>query len=114
MAEQTFTDSNFKSAVLDKSMPVVVDFWAPWCGPCRIISPIIEQLARDYRGKVVFGKVNIDENPMVARSLGIESIPTMVIFKNGKAVDIIVGAMPKSQIETKLHQQLVSGNNMYR
>ncbi|HEX5978091.1 MAG TPA: thioredoxin [Nitrososphaeraceae archaeon] len=107
------TDSNFKKEI-SKYPLLLVDFWAPWCGPCRIISPIIEQLARDFAEKVVFGKVNIDENQMIARSLGIESIPTMVIFKNGKAVDIIVGAMPKSQIETKLHQQLVSGNNMYR
>ena len=75
-----------------------------------MISPIIEQLAREYTGKVVFGKVNIDENQMIARSFGIESIPTMIIFKNGKAEDIIVGAIPKSQIETKLHQQLASSN----
>ena len=109
----TLTDSNFKTEV-SKYPILLIDFWAPWCGPCRTISPIIEQMAREYTGKVVFGKVNIDENQMIARSLGIESIPTMVIFKNGKAVDIIVGAMPKSQIETKLHQQLVSGNNMYR
>jgi thioredoxin 1 len=111
------TDSNFKKEI-SKYPLLLIDFWAPWCGPCRIISPIIEQLARDYTGKVVFGKVNIDENQMIARSFGIESIPTMIIFKNGKAEDIIVGAIPKSQIETKLHQQLASSNNnsnnMYR
>src|SRR5918996_1301859 len=110
------TDSNFKNE-LSKYPILLIDFWAPWCGPCKMISPIIEQLAREYTGKVVFGKVNIDENRMITQSFGIQSIPTMIIFKNGKAVDIVVGAIPKSQIETKLHQQLASSNNsnnMYR
>ena len=103
------TDSNFKNE-LSKYPILLIDFWAPWCGPCKMISPIIEQLAREYTGKVVFGKVNIDENRMITQSFGIQSIPTMIIFKNGKAVDIIVGAIPKVQLETRLHQQvLVSG-----
>src|ERR671921_3032627 len=100
------TDSNFKKEI-SKYPLLLVDFWAPWCGPCRIISPIIEQLAREYTGKVVFGKVNIDENRMITQSFGIQSIPTMIIFKNGKAVDIVVGAIPKAQLETRLHQQLL-------
>jgi thioredoxin 1 len=103
----TLTDSNFKTEV-SKYPILLIDFWAPWCGPCRMISPIIEQMAREYTGKVVFGKVNIDENQIIAQSFGIQSIPTMIIFKNGKAVDIIVGAIPKSQIESRLHQQVIS------
>ena len=102
----TLTDSNFKNEV-SKYPILLIDFWAPWCGPCRMISPMIEQLAREYTGKVVFGKVNIDENRMITQSFGIQSIPTMIIFKNGKAVDIIVGAIPKAQLETRLHQQLL-------
>lgn len=105
----TLTNSNFKNEV-SKYPILLIDFWAPWCGPCRMISPMIEQLAREYTGKVVFGKVNIDENRMITQSFGIQSIPTMIIFKNGKAVDIIVGAIPKVQLEIRLHQQvLVSG-----
>ena len=102
----TLTDSNFKNEV-SKYPILLIDFWAPWCGPCKMISPIIEQLAREYTGKVVFGKVNIDENRMITQSFGIQSIPTMIIFKNGKAVDIVVGAIPKAQLETRLHQQLL-------
>jgi thioredoxin 1 len=100
------TDSNFKNE-LSRYPILLIDFWAPWCGPCKMISPIIEQLAREYTGKVVFGKVNIDENRMITQSFGIQSIPTMIIFKNGKAVDIVVGAIPKVQLETRLHQQLL-------
>jgi len=106
------TDSNFKGEVA-KYPVMLVDFWAPWCGPCRMVSPIIEQLAREYSGKVAFGKVNVDENQMIAGSFGIQSIPTMMIFKNGKAVDVMIGALPKAQIEMKLRQQL-SNNSIYR
>lgn len=105
------TDSNFKSEVA-KYPVVLVDFWAPWCGPCRIVSPIIEQLAREYSGKVAFGKVNVDENQTVSASYGIQSIPTIMIFKNGKAVDVMIGALPKAQLEMKIKQQL-SGNSIY-
>ena len=105
----TLTDSNFKNEV-SKYPILLIDFWAPWCGPCRMISPMIEQLAREYTGKVVFGKVNIDENRMITQSFGIQSIPTMMIFKNGKAVDIIVGAIPKAQLETRLYRQVISLN----
>ena len=105
------TDSNFKIEIA-KYPIMLVDFWAPWCGPCRIVSPIIEQLAREYSGKVAFGKVNVDENQMISASFGIQSIPTMMMFKNGKAVDVMVGALPKAQIEMKLKQQL-SSNSIY-
>ena len=104
------TDSNFASEVT-KYPIMLVDFWAPWCGPCRMVSPIIEQLSREYSGKVAFGKVNVDENQRIAASFGIQSIPTLMIFKGSKAVDVIIGAMPKAQIEMKLKQQLLSNND---
>jgi thioredoxin 1 len=108
------TDSNFTSEVA-KYPVMLVDFWAPWCGPCRMVSPIIEQLSREYSGRVAFGKVNVDENQRIAASFGIQSIPTMMIFKGSKAVDVIIGAMPKAQIEMKLKQQLLSNNDsIYR
>src|SRR5919202_1773570 len=104
------TDSNFASEVRKYPL-MVVDFWAPWCGLCRMVSPIIEQLAREYSGMVAFGKVNVDENQRIAASFGIQSIPTLMIFKFDKAVDVIIGAMPKAQIEMKLKQQLMSKND---
>ena len=108
------TDSNFASEVTRYPI-MLVDFWAPWCGPCRMVSPIIEQLSREYSGRVAFGKVNVDENQRIAASFGIQSIPTLMIFKDSKAVDVIIGAMPKAQIEMKLKQQLLSNNNsIYR
>jgi thioredoxin 1 len=108
------TDSNFTSEI-SKYPIMLVDFWAPWCGPCRMVSPIIEQLSREYSGKVAFGKVNVDENQRIAASFGIQSIPTLMIFKGSKAVDVIIGAMPKAQIEMKLKQQLSSNNDsIYR
>ncbi|HEX6253636.1 MAG TPA: thioredoxin [Nitrososphaera sp.] len=108
------TDSNFASEVT-KYPIMLVDFWAPWCGPCRMVSPIVEQLSREYSGRVAFGKVNVDENQRIAASFGIQSIPTLMIFKGSKAVDVIIGAMPKAQIEMKLKQQLSSKNDsIYR
>jgi thioredoxin 1 len=108
------TDSNFTSEI-SKYPIMLVDFWAPWCGPCRMVSPIIEQLSREYSGKVAFGKVNVDENQRIAASFGIQSIPTLMIFKGSKAVDVIIGAMPKAQIEMKLKQQLSSNSDsIYR
>jgi thioredoxin 1 len=101
------TDSNFRPEITKYPL-MLVDFWAPWCGPCRMVSPIIEQLAREYAGRVAFGKVNVDESPMTSSSFGIKSIPTMMLFKKGKAVDIMIGALPKGQIEMKLKQQLSS------
>ena len=107
------TDSNFASEVRKYPL-MVVDFWAPWCGPCRMVSPIIEQLAREYSGRVAFGKVNVDENQRIAATFGIQSIPTLMIFKVGKAVDVMIGAMPKAQIEIKIKQQLSNnGDSIY-
>jgi thioredoxin 1 len=105
------TDSNFASEV-SKYPIMLVDFWAPWCGPCRMVSPMIEQLSREYSGKVAFGKVNVDENQRIAASFDIQSIPTLMIFKGGKTIDVMVGALPKAKIEMKLKQQLLSNNDL--
>ena len=97
------TDSNFE---LEKSKYdlLVVDFWAVWCGPCRMVSPIIEQLAEQYAGKIVFGKVNVDENPLLSQRFNIQSIPTLMILKKGEIIDTMIGALPKGQIENKIKQ----------
>jgi len=107
------TDHNFNSEVA-KYPVLLVDFWAPWCGPCRMVSPIIEQLAKEYSGKVAFGKVNVDDNQMVAGTFGVQSIPTLIMFKAGKPVDVMVGALPKAQIQMKLNHLLGSGDSIYR
>jgi thioredoxin 1 len=104
------TDMNFKDEV-SKYPLMLIDFWAPWCGPCRMVSPIIEELAGEYGAKVVFGKLNIDENRTVAKYFGIQSIPTMVIIKNSKVVDVIIGALPKAQIESRLKQHFSESDN---
>jgi thioredoxin 1 len=100
-APLTLNDSNFDGTI-KKSQLIVVDFWAPWCGPCRAVSPVIEQLATELAGKALFGKLNVDENPVVSSTFGIQSIPTIAIFKNGKMVDGFVGAASKSQISSKI------------
>jgi thioredoxin 1 len=100
-APLTLNDSNFEGTI-KKSQLIVVDFWAPWCGPCRAVSPVIEQLATELAGKALFGKLNVDENPVVSSTFGIQSIPTIAIFKNGKMVDGFVGAASKSQISSKI------------
>ncbi len=100
------TDANFREE-LSKYPVILIDFWAPWCGPCRMVSPVIEQLAREYAGRVVFGKLNVDENQFIARSFGIQSIPTIMIVKNSKVVDVLVGAMPRAQIESKLKEHIL-------
>ena len=98
-------DSNFTEAV-NKYPLIVVDFWAPWCGPCRMVGPVIEQLAGELAGKVVFGKLNVDESPVTSSTFGIQSIPTLAIFKDGKAVDGMVGAASKSQILSKISRYI--------
>lgn len=99
------TDSNFDIEKSKYSL-LVVDFWAAWCGPCKMISPIIEQLAEQYAGKIVFGKVNVDENPHISQRFGIQSIPTLMIVKEGQVIDVMIGALPKGQIENRIEQYI--------
>lgn len=108
MADQTFKDQNFQQDVLKNETPVVVDFWAPWCGPCKMVSPIIEELAKDYQGKVVVGKMNVDENPEVAGTYGVMSIPTVMVFKGGKPVQSLVGAQGKQTYKQEIEKVLAS------
>jgi thioredoxin 1 len=97
-ATNKITDATFKQEVLESSLPVVVDFWAEWCGPCRMIAPALEEIATELKDKVKIVKLNIDENPAVASNLGIRSIPTLIIFKDGKAAAQKVGAAPKGEL----------------
>ena len=100
------TDANFKEVVLDSDKPVLVDFWAVWCGPCRTISPIVDELHIELEGKAVIGKVNVDENSDTPVKFGVRNIPTLLVFKNGEVVDKIVGAVPKSQILEKIEAHM--------
>lgn len=100
------TDANFDELVVKSDKPVVVDFWAEWCGPCRMVGPIVEELAKDYEGKAVIGKVNVDNNPNISMQFGIRNIPTILFFKGGEVVDKQVGAAPKSVLSEKLEAQL--------
>lgn len=96
------TKDNFENEVRNAATPVLVDFWADWCGPCRMLSPVVEQLADQYAGRVKFGKVNVDEQPQLAASYGVQSIPTLVLFRDGRVVDSSIGVVPKEKIETML------------
>lgn len=108
MAAAEVTDSTFKQEVLESETPVLVDFWAPWCGPCRMVAPVVEEIAEQYLGKVKVVKVNTDENGGVASQYGIRSIPTLMIFKDGQRVDMVVGAVPKTTLATTLEKHLAS------
>jgi len=100
------TDSNFKKEVLESETPVVVDFWATWCGPCRMVAPVIEEIAQEYAGKVKVGKVDVDENSRIASEFGIMSIPTIMIFKNGKVMKQMVGALSKGQLKAMIDDNI--------
>ena len=103
-----FTDANFETEVLKSELPVVVDFWAPWCGPCKMLGPIIEQLSGDFAGRCKIGKINVDESPGAAGSFEIQSIPTMLFIKNGKIVDKQVGLLAKDPLKVKIENFLAS------
>ncbi|MEB3162269.1 MAG: thioredoxin [Prochlorothrix sp.] len=105
-AAAAVTDTTFKQEVLESELPVLVDFWAPWCGPCRMVAPVVDEIAGQYEGKVKVVKVNTDENPNVASQYGIRSIPTLMIFKGGQRVDMVVGAVPKTTLADTLEQYL--------
>jgi thioredoxin 1 len=100
------TDASFESDVLKSAQPVLIDFWAPWCGPCRAIAPVVEQMANEYDGKLKIVKVNIDENPRVPTQYDVRSIPTLLMFKDGKVVGQIVGAVPRPKIEELVRKVL--------
>lgn len=99
------SDASFSSEI-SKYPLMVVDFWAAWCGPCRMVAPVIEQLAKEYAGRVAFGKLNVDENPLTSNEFEVQSIPTLLIFKNGEAVDGIIGAAQKHQLESRIKSHL--------
>ncbi len=101
---QEFTDTNFQSEVLESDRPVLVDFWAPWCGPCRLVGPTIEELAEQYDGTIKVGKLNIDENQQSPSDFGISSIPAVLLFKDGKVVETLVGVQPKERYEAAFRQ----------
>jgi thioredoxin 1 len=107
MSEITLTDANFKTEVLDSESVVLVDFWAPWCGPCQMVGPIVAAIAKEYEGKIKVGKLNVDENPVTSGEYGIMSIPTLKVFKKGKIVEEMVGVQPAIAITQKIDKVLM-------
>jgi|SRR3989344_241774 len=108
MADLVLTDQNFEEEVLQSKIPVVVDFWAPWCGPCKIVNPAIEELAKDYQGKVKVGKLNVDDNQIIAGKYNVMSIPTVMMFKNGNPIKSLIGAQGK-EFYKKTIEEVISG-----
>lgn len=106
MPTKKITDENFNSDVIKSSKPTVVDFWAEWCGPCKMIGPLIDEMSKDYEGKALIGKVNVDQNANVSAQFGVRSIPTVLFIKNGEVVDKSVGAVPKATLDSKLEALL--------
>jgi thioredoxin 1 len=106
MKPMEMTDSNFQQEVLSSDRPVLVDFWAEWCGPCKMIAPIVEELAQEYDGKLKVGKVDVDSNQHVSMQFGVRSIPTLLIFKSGKVVEQVIGAVPKRLLAEKIAKHL--------
>ncbi len=100
------TDANFETEVIKSDKPVLVDFWAEWCGPCRLIAPIVEELAKEYTGTLKVGKMDVDSNPQISMQFGIRSIPTLLIFKGGRVVDQVIGAVPKRILTEKVTKHL--------
>ena len=106
MKPLTFTDGNFEAEVLKSDIPVLVDFWAVWCGPCKMIAPVVEGMTAEYEGKAKIGKLDVDENQQASIKYGVRSIPTILLFKDGKVADTIIGAVPKNVITEKLNKLL--------
>lgn len=106
MSAAVVTDNNFEQEVIGSDVPVLVDFWAPWCGPCRMVAPVVDEIAEQFAGKIKVVKVNTDDNPGVASKYGIRSIPTLMIFKEGQRVDMVVGAVPKTTLASTLEKHI--------
>jgi thioredoxin 1 len=106
---KTVTDNEFEKEVLNSPIPVLVDFWAPWCGPCRAVGPVVEELGREYEGRVAVLKMNVDDNPAAAGNYNIRSIPTLILFKNGQVVEQVVGAVSKNSLKDLIEQKGLAG-----
>ena len=106
MSERTFTDQTWDQEVLNSDLPVVVDFWAQWCGPCSMIAPVVEEISQEYEGKIKVGKLNVDENPVTPGKYQVKAIPTVLFFKGGKPVDTVVGVVPKKAFVDKIEKMI--------
>jgi thioredoxin 1 len=101
-----FTDNNFKKDVLESKLPVLVDFWATWCGPCKIVAPLVEELAKEYSNRIKIGKLNVEESPKTASQFGIMSVPALMFFKDGKVMDQVVGGLSRAELKRKIEENL--------